>query len=158
MTGYEWSTTPADIDITGLDYEDMYIKATATNKYGSTESGVVQVWIYAMNYLPGNKFYPQYSGTLMVQATPDLVDSSFFNPSNAMQLTMNGVTLLSSSVLETSVHVTQWDPLDFQLLKNGYPRGPGLNNGILQTNGFALFDETEYCPDIIVPDIILSFF
>ena len=144
LTGYEWSTTPADIDLTGLDYDDMYIKATATNKYGSAESGPVEVGIYSMNYLPGNNVYPRYSGTLTVQATPDLVDSSFYNPSNAMQLTMNGVTLLSSSVLEASVHVSQWSPLDFELSKNGYPRGPGLNTDILETNGEAVFDETDY--------------
>ena len=140
----EWTSTPADIDLTGLDYDDIYIKATATNKYGSAESGPVLVGIYAMDFLPGNKFFPQYSGTLTVQATPDLVDSSFYNPSNAMQLTMNGVPVLSSSVLEASVHVSQWGALDFQLLKNGYPRGPGLNTGILETNGEAVFDETDY--------------
>jgi len=140
--GDEWTSTPADIDLTGYD-GIYYVKATATNKCGSTEA-LVQVAISPMNPPPGNKVYPRYSGTLTVQATPDLVDSSFYDPSNAMQLTMNGNPLLSSSVLENSVHVSQWGPLDFELSKNGYKRGPGLNTEILETNGFAQFDETDY--------------
>jgi hypothetical protein len=136
------SNQPADIDITG--YSGVaYVKATATNKYGSTESDSVQIWIDPMNTPAGNNVYTQYGGTLTVIVTPE-VDSSFYDPTNSMQLTLNNIPILSSSVLEANVNVTQWDTLNFKLYKKGHELAPGGNLQIINSYGYVYFDETDY--------------
>ena len=72
------------------------------------------------------------------------VDPSFYDSTQAMQLTLNSVPLLSLSVSETQVSVGQWSTLDFNLLKMGHQHAPGFNLQLMQTYGFADFDETDY--------------
>ena len=86
--GDQRSNQTADIDITGYNGV-AYVMATATNRYGSTDSDPVQIWIDPMNTPAGNNIYTRYGGTLTIGING--VDPSFYDPANAMQLTLNNI-------------------------------------------------------------------
>jgi len=139
--GKERPGQSSDIDIS--DFSDVvYVKATATNKYGSTESDPVQIWIDPMSVPPGNEIYPRESGTLTI--TINGVDAPFFDPAQGMVLTMNGVPLLNASAQTAQIHVGQWSTLHFQLWQKGWQHALGFNYQIVESYGHINFDETDY--------------
>ncbi len=139
--GNQRTSQSSNFDISGFS-DVVYVKATATNKYGSTDSDPVQIWIASMTIPPGNEIYPRESGTLTISING--VDTPFFDSTQGMVLTMNGNPLLNASVQTTQIHVGQWTTLRFQLWQKGWQHALGFNYQIVDSYGHVNFDETDF--------------